>query len=204
MVILYKLFSKFFLSAILPTVWLKDIITPIPKSSSKDPYVPLHYRGINLISCVGKVFSGIINVTVVNYCEENGIYGFRKHRSCEDHIFALTSIIKNRMSEDRDTFCAFIDMQKAFNWIDRDLLFYKLQKHNINGNIYRCIKELYNSPIACAMVIKYVTDWFTIGSGVRQGDSLSPTLFGLFINDLIKDVKDIKLDVRMPRQVNSN
>ncbi len=74
MVILYKLFSKFFLSAILPTVWLKAIITPIPKSSSKDPYVPLNYRGISLLSCVGKVFSGIINVRVVNYCEENGIY----------------------------------------------------------------------------------------------------------------------------------
>ncbi len=120
MVILYKLFSKFFLSAILPTVWLKAIITPIPKSSSKDPYVPLNYRGISLLSCVGKVFSGIINVRVVNYCEENGIYedeqnGFRIHRYCEDHIFILTSIIKNRMSEGRDTFCAFIDIQKAFD-----------------------------------------------------------------------------------------
>ncbi len=148
MVILYKLFSKFFLSAILPTIWLKAIITPIPKSSSKDPYAPLNYRGISLLSCAGKVFSGIINVKVVNYCEENGIYedeqnGFRKHRSCEDHIFVLTSIVKNRMSEGRDTFCAFIDMRKAFDWIDHDLLFYNLLKHNINGNIYRCIKALY-------------------------------------------------------------
>ncbi len=131
MVILYKLLRKCFLSAILPTVWLKAIIKPIPKSSSKDPSVPLNYMGISLLSCLGKVFSGIINVRVVNYCEENGIYkdeqnGFRKHRSCEDHIFVLTSIIKNRMSEGRETFCAFIDMQKAFDFIDHDLLFYKL------------------------------------------------------------------------------
>ncbi len=130
-----------------------------------------------MLSFVGKVYSGIINIRVVNYCEEKCIYedeqnGFRKHRSCEDHIFVLTSIIKNRMSEGRDTFCTFIDMQKAFDWVDRDLLFYKLQKHNINGNIYRCIKALYNSPIACVRVNKYVTEWFTIGSGVRQGDSL--------------------------------
>ncbi len=106
------------------------------------------HREISLLSCVGKVFSDIINVRVVNYCEESGIYEdehkwFRKHRSCDDHIFVLTSIIKNRMSEGRDIFCAFIDMQKAFDWLDRDLLFYKLQKHNINGNIYRCIKALY-------------------------------------------------------------
>ncbi len=38
---------------------------------------------------------------------------------------------------------------------------------------------------------------FTIGSGVRHGDSLSPTLFGLFINDLIKDVKDLKMGIRI-------
>ncbi len=87
----------------------------ILKSSSRNPFVPLNYKGISLLSCVGKVFSGIINVRVVNFCEENGIYedeqnGFSKHRSCEDHIFVLTSITKNRMSEGRDTFCAFIDM----------------------------------------------------------------------------------------------
>ncbi len=86
MVIFYKLFCKYFLSPILPTVWLKAIITQIAKSSSKDSHVPLNYKGISLLSCVGKVFSGIINVRVVNYCKENGIYedeqnGFRKHRS---------------------------------------------------------------------------------------------------------------------------
>ncbi len=186
----------------MPTVSLKAIITPIPKSSSKDPYVPLNFIGISLLSCVGKGFSGIINVTVVNYFEENGIYedeenGIRKHRSCEDHIFVLAFIIKNGMSEYREKFCAFIDMQNAFDWIDHDLLFYKLLKYNINGNIYICIKALYNSAITCVKVNKYVTDWFTIGSGVRQGDSLSPTLFGLFINDLIKDVNDLKLGVRI-------
>ncbi len=84
--------------------------------------------GFSLLSFVDKVFSGIINIRVVNYCEENGIHedeqnGFRKHRSCEDHIFVLTTIIKNTMSDGRDTFCAFIDMQKAFDWIDHDLLF---------------------------------------------------------------------------------
>ncbi len=35
-------------------------------------------------------------------------------------------------------------MQKAFDWVDRDLLFYKLLKYNINGNIYKCIKAMYN------------------------------------------------------------
>ncbi len=71
---LHALFSKFFQTCVLPSVWLKAIITPVPKSSSKDPYVPLNYRGISLLSCVGKAFSGIINKHVVNYCEDNNVY----------------------------------------------------------------------------------------------------------------------------------
>ncbi len=90
-------------------------------------------------------------------------------------------------------------MQKAFDWVDRDLLFYKLLKYNINGNIYKCIniKAMYNHPMTCVKVNDNITQWFDISSGVRQGDSLSPTLFGLFINDLISEVKALNLGVNI-------
>ena len=202
MVILHNLFDKFFMSGFLPSVWLRAIINPIPKSASKDPHIPLNYRGISILSCVGKVFSGIINTRVVKYCEENNVFedeqnGFRKNRSCEDHIFVLTSIIRNRLTMGKDTFCAFVDMQKAFDWVDRDLLFYKLLKYNIRGNIYKCIKALYSHPLARVKVNNNVTEWFEINSGVRQGDSLSPSLFGLFINDLISEIKDLNIGIKI-------
>ncbi len=41
---------------ILPPVWLKAVINSIPKGANKDPLIPLNYRGIRLLSCVGKVF----------------------------------------------------------------------------------------------------------------------------------------------------
>ncbi len=72
-------------------------------------------------------------------------------------------------------------MQKAFDWVDRDLLFYKLLKYNINGNIYKCIMTMYNHPMACVKVNDNITQWFNISSGLRQGDSLSPTLFGYLL-----------------------
>ncbi len=114
---LHALFSKLFQTCVLPSVWLKAITIPVPKSSSKYPYVPLNYRGISLLSCVGKAFSGIINKHVVNYCEDNNIYedeqnGFRKKRSCENNIFALTSIIKNGMSENKIHFVVLLIYKK--------------------------------------------------------------------------------------------
>ena len=83
-------------------MWQKSIIKPIPKGSGKDPYVPLNYRGISLISCVSKVYSSLLNKRIVNFCNIRGIFpdeqnGFRSGRSCEDHIFSLSSIIKNRI-----------------------------------------------------------------------------------------------------------
>ncbi len=91
-----------FESCKLPSVWPKSVLNPIPKGLNKDPYIPLNYRGICLLSCVGKVFSGIINHHIVDYCESNNIHeeeqnGFSCNRSCEDHIYTLTSIIRNRV-----------------------------------------------------------------------------------------------------------
>ncbi len=88
-------------------------------------------------------------------------------------------------------------MQKAFDWVDGDLLFYKLLKYNINGNICKCIKAMYNYTIACIKVNNNGTDWFNISSGVRQGNSLSPTLFRLYINHLITDVKALNLSINV-------
>ena len=104
-------------------------------------------------------------------------------------------MIRNRLNQKKDTFACFIDMQKAFDWVDRDLLFYKLLCMNIDGNVYDCIKSLYRNPVANVKLNSLNTDWFDITSGVRQGDSLSPTLFGLFINDLVQDLNNMNLGI---------
>ena len=90
----------------------------------------------------------------------------------------------------------FIDFQKAFDLVDRDFLMYKLAEIGITGNIYRSVKAVYMSPVSCVNVNGRLTDWFEVGSGVRQGDSLSPTLFSVFINDLAKEISDMKLGVK--------
>ena len=200
MLLLYYFYVKCFETGILPSVWLKAIIIPIPKSTTKDPHVPLNYRGISLLSCVCKVFTAIINRRIVNYCELGNLFveeqnGFRKNRSCIDHIFSLTSLIRNRFAENKDTFACFIDMQKAFDWVDRDMLFYKLLSYNIDGFIYKCIKALYNHPLSCIKINSCITEWFTTENGVRQGDSLSPTLFAIFINDLVKELNEFELGI---------
>ena len=199
---LHYLINKVFNIGLIPSVWKKALISPIPKCPTKDLRIPMNSRGINLLSCVGKLYTGWINTRVSNFLECHGKYcdeqnGFRKNRSCEDHIFILSTVVRNRIFEGKDTFCAYIDMKKAFNWVDRELLFYVLLKNGINGKIYENIEKLYDSTSACVKLNKYVTDWFSIKSGVRQGDPLSPTLFCIFVNSLIEEIVNMNIGIEI-------
>ena len=71
--LLFKLFSFCFEKHIVPSLWLKSVVRPIPKSSDKNPYVPLNYRGISLISCIGKIYSSILDNRLIAYLDENNI-----------------------------------------------------------------------------------------------------------------------------------
>ena len=200
--VLWKLLCLCFDKSIVPSIWLKAIISPIPKCATKDPYTPLNYRGISLLSCVSKLYTSILNNRIMNYCEDNSLLedeqnGFRKNRSCTDHIFSLNSIIKNRINNKESTFCAFIDFEKAFDWVNRDLLLYRLQQYNINGKVYKAIQKLYSNTWSCIRLNSLYTEFFNTKSGVRQGDNLSPTLFNIFINDLIREIKQLNIGVNI-------
>jgi len=202
MIILMKFFNACFRHNVVPSIWAKAIINPIPKSSAKDPYVPINYRGISLLSCVSKLFTGILNNRLTKYYELMDIMvdeqnGFRKRRSCQEHIFCLSNIIRGRKSQGLSTFVAFIDLEKAFDFLDRKLLLYRLLTYNIDGKFYKIIKRMYTNVKSCIKLNNMFTDWFDVLCGVRQGDNLSPTLFGLFINDLAVHIKNLNKGVKI-------
>ena len=198
--VLYHLFKFCFTNSIVPKAWLRAIIVPIPKGSDKDPCMPLSYRGISLLPCISKIYTSILNSRITNYLENNNLlckeqFGFRKGKSCEQHVFNLSSIIKCRMDKNKDTFVGFIDMAKAFDNVNRDLLYYKLLRLNINGKIYKAVKSLYSNTFNCIRLNNIFTNWFYSNSGVRQGDSLSPTLFSIYINDLANELNNLQLGI---------
>ena len=70
--------------------------------------------------------------------------GFRADRSL-DYMFCISSVIRNNIIEKSSVLAAFIDMRKAFDWINRDMLLYKiLFQFGISGKLYGAIKSLYS------------------------------------------------------------
>ncbi len=166
----------------------------------KDKRIPLNYRGISLLSCAAKIYSSILCERVLNFFELNTTLveeqnGFRKKRTCADHIFTLNSIVRNRMEEGSQTFAAFIDFQKAFDCVNHDFLYSKLINAGVDGKLYRSIKALYSCNRARVRLNNMYTDWFPCKQGLRQGDSLSPILFSLFINDLAEELLELETGV---------
>lgn len=64
-------------------------------------------------------------------------------------MLVLSTVITNRMTVNKSTYECFIDSQKAFDMIKRDLLAYRLTEYGMNGKFYRALKSLYSKPILC-------------------------------------------------------
>ncbi len=136
--ILTNLFAEIFNIGIIASTWKMAIIKPIPKCSMIDPQLPLQYRAISLLSTVYKLFSSRLNVRISKCAEDDNLFvdeqnGIRGKRSCEDHVFVLSSIIRQRKAKLLPTYIAFIDMEKAFDCVDRNLLLYKLLSLGVGG-----------------------------------------------------------------------
>ena len=129
--LLLNLFNKCLEIGISPLVWASSIIKPILKPGGNfiDPSC---YRGISLKSCVTKLLCHIMNSRLCDYLESNQLLseeqnGFRSGRGCADHIFSLHSIVQCRKTLGKDTYAVFIDFRKAFDSVNRDLLWSKVE-----------------------------------------------------------------------------
>ena len=184
----------------IPSLWGKGIISPIPKNAAGDPRIPMNYRGISLLPVTAKLYSACILNRISKYLEDNDMLcneqnGFHPRRSCLDHIFSLHNICKVRKNLKLETFLTFIDFRKAFDCVHHDFMWHKLIEKGITGNIYHAIKGLYANPMSCVRIGGHLTEWFPITAGVTQGDSLSPVLFSLFIDDLAYEISKLDCSV---------
>ena len=183
-----KLFNRVLDTGDIPEDWLTGLIIPIYKNKG-EKNDPNNYRGITLLSCLGKLFTSILNHRLTEFCENNLILkeiqaGFRKGYSTLDHIFVLKNLIDIFKSKNKKLFCCYVDYTKAFDSIWREALWHKLINCGIQGKILNVIKSMYAQIKSCVFLNGEKSDFFISARGVRQGENLSPLLFSLFVNDI--------------------
>jgi hypothetical protein len=120
-----------------------------------------------------------------------------KNRSRQDQLHTLTSVIESRKKLGKETFTAFIDFSKAYDKIDRNLLWNCLLNIGLPIKFVKAIQSLYSNVKCSVRVNGILTDWFNVNIGLKQGCTLSPLLFNIYVNSLIEKVEnaDIGVDV---------
>ena len=187
--VLNKLFNVILSTGLSPDSWKTGVNVPIYKSG--DPTNPSNYRGTTLNSSLGKLFYQILNNRVVEYVEDNDLLskeqaGFRKGFRMTDHIFVLRKIIDKYINNRNGRiYACFVDIQKAFDSVWHDALLLKLHNTGIQGKCFQTIRDMYRNSSVCVKTTEGYSRKISVLKGVHQGNVLSPTLFNIFINDIM-------------------
>lgn len=214
---LRRLFYYSYSSGIFPTSWKFANVQPVPKKGSRSD--PSNYRPIAITSILSKVMEKIINRKLMSYLEVNKLlsdrqYGFRSKRSTGDLMTCLTDRISRSIHGYGESHILSLDIAKAFDRVWHKALLAKLLAFGVGDTFNRWISNFLYSRSIRVVLDGISSSSFPIDAGVPQGSALSPTLFLIFINDLLSstensihsfaDDSSLHYSYQLPRQHSSN
>jgi hypothetical protein len=170
-------------NGISPDQWAGGLRVAIPKDNGTD------IRPITITPVLGKIVETILDNRMI-FIEEafatgdvfNG--GFKKNSSTCDNMFILRGCIEMQLCKGKSLFIAYVDFKKAFNFVNRNLLFMKLLKSGLHGKAIKLLYNMYCKTKACVKINGILYDWIFDKIGMNQGGPNSPLLFRKFLSDL--------------------
>ena len=181
-----EIFNKVLTEEKIPSAWEKGVVTALYKGGRKQELG--NYRGITVNSSMYKLFTRILRRRLEGEVEGRGIlgeiqFGFRKGKNTCDAEFILRQIF-DQGKRKKNTKVAFLDVRKAYDRVWREGLWRKMEGYGFGGKFLRVLKELYKEGTCRVKFGEIETDWFGVEEGLKQGCSLSPVLFALYLAEL--------------------
>ncbi|MCO5584762.1 hypothetical protein L7F22_038694 [Adiantum nelumboides] len=171
-----------------PDSWIENTTVPIHKSG--DPMDPSTYRTIMIGPILAKLYGTVMEEALSTLAEGEGLRaaeqaGFRRAFSTTDHIFTLRCLIDQARVKKRRLHCCFVDFRKAFDTVPRERIFRRLAALGVGDEMMWAIFALYERVTGRVRCPGGLSDPLVSTIGVKQGCPLSPTLFGLYIDEIV-------------------
>ena len=174
-----------------PEDWKRAVIIPLHKKGSKA--MCSNYRGISLLSVPGKVYARIVDNRVKQKTEGMILEvqgGFRKGRSCIDQIFTVRQLVEKVLEKGKQMAVACVDLEKAYDTVRRDKLWQVSEEYGIHGRLLGAVRAFHKKSEACVKIGDKMSRWFQITRGVRQGCVMSPWLFNVFMDKIVREAQE--------------
>jgi len=186
---LTKLFNRILESERMPDEWRRSIIIPVFKKKG-DAQSCSNYRGIKLISHSMKLWERVVEARLRNevlISEQQ--YGFTPGKSTTDAMFALRVLMEKYKEGQKELHCVFVDLEKAYDRVPREELWYCMRKSGIAEKYVRVVQDMYKGSVTAVRSAVGVTDAFKVEVGLHQGSAMSPFLFAMIMDRLTDDIR---------------
>ena len=171
----------------IPQQWKQGLIIKIPKKG--DLSLCTNWRGITLLNTINKILAIIIQHRISEALEpvlRKEQAGFRYGRSCVDHINSLRIIIEQSVELQSPLYLLFVDFERAFDTLSHSRMWTILENYGIPTKIINLIQDLYRNASCRVVHNGELGNTINVGAGVKQGCILSPLLFTIVLDWVMK------------------
>jgi hypothetical protein len=186
--LLFRLMAKY---SYTPQKWCTSATKLIYKPNKTDPHNPANYTPSALMNCILKLWTSILTNIGTQHAESKGVFGdtadgFRSHKNIYDSLSTHIMMYEDAKISKRNIYTAYSDFKGAFGGMDHRILFQLMEGYGFQTSYIAACKQLYSASNTYYMTIHGNTTPLPIYRGTLQGDTLSPFLFTIFMEPLLR------------------